>query len=212
LIALELVAAICFATLRVLNETFPVGLITDTSFGNSINRSPWAIPTGRVAKWESDSGSSLFLFIGNKIFQYADGGSSETIYGDNGGTDPIDFAITWPTNNKRRWCNKRYEIQFDYSSSVFVDKRNYVNIYISGDLSKTFSLQNSYTFDFKGDVLGSVNLSTDGVKGLSLDTPYAFHKDRLHFLGLDFFVSIIGQAIDGPISFKQLRLFGISER
>lgn len=175
----------------------------------------WTVFSGDFAKsldFVSDLDSSLFLFIDNKIFQYADGVNSEIIYGDNDGTDPIDFAITWPVNNKRRWCNKRYEIQFDYSSSVFVDKKNYVNIYISGDLSKTFSLQNSYTFDFKGDVLGSVNLSTDGVKGLSLDTPYAFHKDRLHFLGLNFFVSIIGQAVDGPISFKQLRLFGISER
>lgn len=175
----------------------------------------WSVFSGdfsKAADLISDLDSSLFLFIGNKIFQYADGTNSETIYGDNGGTDPIDFAITWPVNNKRRWCNKRYEIQFDYSSSVFIDKRNYVNIYISGDLSKTFSLQNSYTFDFKGDVLGSINLSTDDVKGLSLDTPYAFHKDRLHFLGLNFFVSIIGQAVDGPISFKQLRLFGISER
>jgi hypothetical protein len=175
----------------------------------------WSVFSGHFTKafdFVSDSGSSLFLFIDGKIFQYADGVNSEIIYGDNDGNDPIDFAITWPVNNKKRWCNKRYEIQFDYSSSVFSDKRNYVNIYISGDLSKTFSLQNTYTFDFKGDVLGSVNLSTDNIKGLSLDTPYAFHKDRLHFIGLNFFVSIIGQAVDGPISFKQLRLFGISER
>lgn len=175
----------------------------------------WSVFSGDFSKsldFVSDLDSSLFLFIDGKIFQYADGTNSEIIYGDNNGNDPIDFAITWPVNNKRRWCNKRYEIQFDYSSSVFVDNRNYVNIYISGDLSKTFSLQNSYTFDFKGDVLGSINLSTDDSKGLSLDTPYAFHKDRLHFLGLNFFVSIIGQAVDGPISFKQLRLFGISER
>ena len=155
---------------------------------------------------------SLFLFINGKIFQYADGANAEAIYGDNDGNDPIDFAITWPVNNKKRWCNKRYEIQFDYASSVFLDKRNYINININGDLSKTFSLQDSYSFDFKGDVLGTVNLSVDGDKGFSLDSPYAFHKSRLHFVGENFFVTVIGQAVDGPISFKQLRLFGIYER
>lgn len=175
----------------------------------------WSVFSGNFTKsydFVSDINSSLYLFIDNKILQYADGNNSETIYGDNDGNDPIDFAITWPINNKRRWCNKRYEIQFDYSSSVFHDKRNYINISINGDLRKTFSLQDSYRFDFKGDVLGTVVLSEDGNKGLSLDAPYAFYKNRLHFIGLNFFVSIIGQAVDGPISFKELRLFGIYER
>ena len=175
----------------------------------------WSVFSGHFTKaydFVNFPGSSLYLFIGGKIFQYADGVNSKTIYGDNDGNDPIDFAITWPINNKKRWCNKRYEIQFYYSSSVFSDDRNYINIIINGDLRKTFSLQDSYTFDFKGDVLGTVNLSVDGGKGLSLDKPYAFHNNRLHFIGLNFFVSIIGQAVDGPLSFEQLRLFGISER
>ena len=175
----------------------------------------WSVFTGDFAKASdlvSNIDTSLYLFMGRKILQYADGVNSEVIYGDGGGTIPIDFAITWPVNNERRWSNKRYEVQFDYSSSVYTNKNNYVNISVNGDLSKTFTLEDSYKFDFRGDVLGTIPLSTDGIKGLSLDSPYAFPKDRLHFIGLNFFVNIIGKTIDGPISFKKIRLFGISER
>lgn len=175
----------------------------------------WCVFSGDFRKssdFVSDVDSSLFLFIDGKIFQYADGVNSEVIYGDNGGNRTIEFAITWPVNNKRRWCNKRYEIQFDYSSSVFTNNTNYINININGDLSKTFDITDSYKFEFRGDVLGSVKLSTDGVKGFSFDSPYAFPKDRLHFVGLNFFLSIVGRTVDGPISFKKVRLFGIPER
>lgn len=175
----------------------------------------WCVFSGDFTKafdFVSDSGSSLFLFIGGKIFQYADGVNSEIIYGDNGGDDHIDFAITWPINNKKIWSNKRYEIQFDYSGDVYTDKTNYVKFYISGDLPKTFNLESNYRFEFKGDILGTVNLSTDGIKGLALDSPYSFPKERLQFVGLNFFASIIGQTIDGPISFNKVRLFGILER
>lgn len=174
----------------------------------------WSVFSGDFTKaydFVSDD-LSLFLFINRKIFQYADGNNSEAIYGDNDGDNPIDFAITWPVNNKKPFANKRYEIQLDYSSSVFLDKRNYINININGDLRRTFNIENSYQLEFKGDVLGTVKLSEDGIKGLSLNSPYAFPKERLHFVGLNFFVSVIGQAVDGPISFKKLRLFGIYER
>lgn len=175
----------------------------------------WTVFSGDFSKasdFVSTLNSSLFLFIGNKIFQYADGIESEAIYGDNDGTDPIDFAITWPVNNKKRWCNKRYEVQFDYPSELYIDKRNYVNFYISGDLPKTFGLNSNYRFEFKGDVLGRVTLSTDGIKGFTLDSPYSFPKESLRFMGLNFFASIIGQATDGPLSFQKVRLFGTLER
>jgi hypothetical protein len=175
----------------------------------------WSVFSGDFAKscdFVNDVDSSLFLFINGKIFQYADGVNSEVIYGDNGGSTPIEFGISWPVNNQKRWCNKRYEIQLDYSSNVFTNKSNYINININGDLSKTFNITDSYKFEFRGDVLGTVKLSTDGIKGFSFDAPFSFPKERLHFVGLDFFLSIIGQTVDGPISFKKVRLFGISER
>lgn len=175
----------------------------------------WSVFSGDFAKssdFVTGLNSSLFLFINGKILQYADGTNSEVIYADNGGSDPIDFGITWPVNLKKIFCNKRYEIQLDYSSEVFIDNRNYINININGDIRKTFNIESSYKLEFKGDVLGTVKLSEDGVKGLSLDSPYSFPKERLQFVGLNFFISIIGQAVSGPISFKQLRLFGIYQR
>jgi len=175
----------------------------------------WSVFSGDFAKssdFVTGLDSSLFLFIDGKILQYADGTNSEALYADNGGNDPIDFAITWPVNSKTIFANKRYEIKLDYSSEVFIDNRNYINININGDIRKTFNIESSYQLEFKGDVLGSVKLSEDGVKGLSLDSPYSFPKERLHFVGLEFFVSVIGQAVNGPISFKQLRLFGIYQR
>jgi hypothetical protein len=160
---------------------------------------------------------SLFLGINDKIFQYADGNEDEVKYGDNDGNNPIDYAITWPIKSKRRWSNKRYEVQSEYSSSVVVNKKNYVNIVINGDLSKTFRLEGSYKFDFKGDLLGTVNLAqgldvNSETPGMRLDEPYRFPNDRLHFLSSTFYLSIIGQTMDGPLSFKKIRLFGINER
>jgi hypothetical protein len=89
----------------------------------------------------SFQGDSLFLYIGNNIYQYADGyNGSIVMYGDQDETRYINFSETKYVNNiKRRFSNSRYEVDCDYSSSVVINTENNINIYISGNLPHTFS-------------------------------------------------------------------------
>lgn len=169
---------------------------------------------------------SLYLYIGSKIYKYADGfGNSPFLYGDRNGTRFIDFIETKHVNNiKRRYANKRYEIQAEYSSSIVINKQSNVNIYISGDLRDTFILRDAYKFPFRGDVIGTINLvngSTAGdnpnnpsgtALGMRLDSPYHLKKGRLQFLSNNFSVTVVGRIKDGSFSLRKIRLFGVVER
>lgn len=168
----------------------------------------------------------LYLYIGSKIYKYADGfGNSPTVYGDRNGTRFIDFIETKYVNNiKKRYANKRYEIDAEYSSSLVINTGNTVNIYISGNLRDTFRIQDIYSLPFRGDVLGTINL-VDGSKsgpnpnnpsgtvlGMRLDSPSHPVKGRLKFLSNTFSVTIVGKIKDGPFSLRKIRLFGVVER
>ena len=168
---------------------------------------------------------SLYLYIGNKIYFYADGFSNSTVmYGDQDETRYINFSETKYVNNiKRRFANKRYEVDCDYSSSIVINPENNVNIYISGNLRNTFVLQDLYQFSLRGDLLGTINLvdgSTSGpldlpdntALGLRLDTPSHNKKGRLKFFSHNFLVTIAGQIKNGPFVLKKIRLFGVVER
>jgi hypothetical protein len=169
---------------------------------------------------------SLYLFIGKEIYQYADGLSgSPILYADRGGARSVDFVETKYVNNiKKRYSNRRYEIQADYSSSIVINPENTVNIYIAGDLPDTFILQNLYQFPLKGDVLGTIDLvngDTSGSDpnnpsgtslGMRLDSPSHTKKDRLKFVSNNFSVTIAGSLKDGPFNLKRIRLFGVIER
>ncbi len=184
--------------------------------------------------------------MNNQLYQYADNGTSGTatgsaidsasgtdstpvavpLYGDNDGQDLISFLWTPPVIHLpgRRFANKRYEIVCDYPSSFVLKDQNNVSLMITGDLRKTFSLQDDYQLQFKGDSLGETPLvNPDDVGpnpndpnadalGFRLDEPYAFVKGRLKFLSSSFSVTLTGSTLSGPLVFNKIRLFGIAER
>ena len=189
----------------------------------------WGIFSGDFtssSSFLSTLGDSLYLFIGKKIYRYADGLSGlPALYADSNGDRSIDFAETKYVNNiKKRYANKRYEIQADYSSSVVINPENNVSVYIAGDLRDEFILQDKYSFPSKGDVLGTINL-VDGRHagpdpnqpdensiGMRLSSPTHTKKGRLKFLSNQFSVTIAGKLKNGPFNLKQIRLFGVVER
>lgn len=180
----------------------------------------WGIFSGDFSKSTSilnNTDGILYLSINDKIYYYADGNKGTPVYGDKNGTELILFAISWPSNNKMAWSNKRYRIKTFYSSSVVVNKKNYVNILINGDLRKTFNIQDEYNFEFRGDLLNTVPLGDSGNNdadqiGFRLESAYKFPENRLRFVSENFFVTLIGQVMNGPFSLKELTLYGESER
>lgn len=179
----------------------------------------WSIFSGdfeTATSYVADS-KSLFLLKKDEIFQYADGNDGNATYGDNDGKNLILYAVTWPVKSKRIWSNKRYEIQVDYSSSVVVNTKNYMNIVVNGDLTKTFRLEGLYKLDFVGDLLGSIPLASgDNINsetlGFRFGVPSGTINDRLQFKASNFYLTIIGQTMDGPLSLKMVTLYGIGER
>ena len=168
--------------------------------------------------------SSLYLFVENSIFRYANGKEGQIIYGDNGGKSAISFLWTIPPffQKGRRFANKRYELQCDYSSDLFLSPFE-LNVTIDGDLIKTFSLSDRCNLPYRGDIFESVpqlevsntddpNNPTVDALGFRLDEPHVFLKKRLKFLSSHFMASISGLAKNGRLSFAKLRLFGIMER
>lgn len=189
----------------------------------------WGVFSGDFANsacFLSTLDDCLYLYIGSKIYKYADGfGNSPILYGDRNGTRFIDFIETKYVNNiRKRYANKRYEIESEYSSSLVINPDNIVNVYISGNLRDTFTIQDNYRLPFRGDVLGTINL-VDGSKagsnpnnpsetalGMRLDSPSHPIKGRLQFLSNNFSVTIVGKIKDGAFSLRKIRLFGVVER
>jgi hypothetical protein len=188
----------------------------------------WSLFSGDFAKSQTflaTLDNALYLLIDNQIYQYADGTKdTPPSYGDNNGQDLINFLWTLPVVHLsgKRWANKRYELQVDYSSSVVLGKENSLSILIHGDLRKSFALSDNYQLPFKGDVLQTIPLIASGrpdpdepnaeALGFRLDEPYAYPKDRLKFLSSSFGVSVFGSTKNGKLYFKKIRLFGIAER
>ncbi len=166
----------------------------------------------------------LYLYVGNKIYRYADSfGGSPIRYGDQDETRFINFIETKYVNNmKKRYSNKRYEVDCDYSSSLIVNTENIVKIYISGNLRNSFLLEGEYKLPLKGDLLGTISLvdgSTAGLNppdntalGFRLNSPSHPKKGRLKFLSNNFAVTLAGQIKNGPFILKKIRLFGMGER
>lgn len=160
---------------------------------------------------------ALYLYIGNKIYQYGDGIYGAESYGDQGGSSYISFSDTKFITRKGRWANKFCEIDSDYSSSVVVNKNNVISLYVKGDLRESFITQKIYDFPFRGDLLGTI-LVDEGADhnpddlGLRFDYPFTKNVSRFKFTSSTFLVSLIGRTKNGPINFKKVRLFGVQER
>ena len=203
----------------------------------SANLYAWTLFSGDFAKAQtflSDVDNALYLLIDNQIYQYADASGNRSgiatdstpVYGDNDGKDLISFLWTPPVINfpGKRFANKRYEIACEYPSSFVLKEQNNVCLMISGDLRKTFQLQEDYKFQFKGDSLDETpfvnpddigpnpNDPNPDALGFRFDEPYGFVKGRLKFLSSSFSLTLTGSTLSGPLVFNKIRLFGIIER
>lgn len=172
----------------------------------------WTFFSGYFQKSNTllDSGDALCLFIGNSIHQYADGNNgSEVMYGDNDGNSLISF--TWvPGLIKRgtkRYANKRYELIIGYPSSFPLDDSNKITLTVNGYVPRTFEVSDLCEFEEKGDTLGTVPFGD-----FRLGQDYNFVNKKLKFVSSLFWVRISGYTVNGPLSFKELKLFGIGER
>lgn len=189
----------------------------------------WSVFSGDFEKAQSfltSEDAGLYLLVSNQILRYADGGRGDLVYGDNDGTQLIDFV--WvpapPHLSSRRWANKRAEVRMSYPSSFVLNEKNNLYLVISGDLRRTFMTQTPYDFQFKGDELarvpfvnafdigGDPNEPDPEALGFRLDEPYVFPKVRMKFLSSSFGLIVAGSTLSGPMLLKKIRLFGIHER
>ena len=202
----------------------------------STNLYAWSVFSGNFARAQSfltNLNNAMYLLINNNIYQYADGTTDGLpVYIDEYGNgiattkEMINFLWQAPVTSLRgkRFANKRYEIQCDYPSSFVINSNNKLCIMIAGDLRKTFTLEHNYNLQFKGDVLlqvpliapadigGDPNQPKPNAIGFRLHEPYTFTKGRLRFASSNFTVNILGCALNGPLTIKKIRLFGIAER
>jgi hypothetical protein len=160
-----------------------------------------------------DTGSGLHLAIGNKLVKYADGNDgSKKLYGDRNGTSIIPFVwipglVSKKKLTNKRFANKRYEIHLDYSSGFPLNPLNQVILAINAETPGTFEISDQCAFEETGDALGEIPLGES-----RLGKNYKIINKKLKFVAGSFWITLSGYAINGPIFFKTLILFGIGER
>lgn len=188
----------------------------------------WSVFSGHFERATSflTLGNRLYLSLGHKVYCYADGQDGDPpIYGDGASTldqdgkELIPFSWTLPVIHLkgRRFANKRYELHLGYPSSFALRPGNQVSIRISGDLPKSYQIENPCRFELRGDLLQSVPLVEggdvqEGGLGFRLDQPFAYPKDRLKFLASQFWLTVSGYTKSGPLVLKKVKLYGIIER
>jgi hypothetical protein len=182
----------------------------------------WSLFSGDFRKATSflSLGNCLYLSIKNKLYRYADGHDSNPKgYGDQGGEALIPFSWTLPVISikGKSFACKRYEVQLDYPSSFTVNSDNFINLSISGDLPKSYQITSPCRFDLRGDALKTLPLIKDAIStqnsiGFRFDQPYGFTKDRLKFIASRFWLTLKGYTQAGPLSLRQIKLYGIIER
>lgn len=167
-----------------------------------------------------DFGSQFYMGIGNKIYKYADGNDgSQKIYGDQNGEALI--PVVWSPGlirfkGKNGYANKRYELIINYPSSFILNETNAIQISIFGDIPSSFSLNDICNFQNRGDLLGQEPLSLHGgdnnQPGFRLRKEYEVVNKKLKFVSSSFWISVSGYVMNGPVTFRRIRFFGIGER
>lgn len=166
------------------------------------------------------SDKQFYLFIGNKIYKYANGSDgTPKKYGDQNGKSLI--SVIWMPalikfRGRKGYANKRYEVVIDYPSSFTLNQSNMVELSILGDTPRNFSLTDRCVFDNRGDLLNEEPLvptesRKDGL-GFRLKKEYKISNKRLKFTSSSFWLSVSGYVMNGPVTFRRVRLFGIGER
>jgi len=206
---------------------FKIGLNSVLIGVYSTNIYSWSLFSGDFkfsSTFLSTLNNSLYLFIDNKIYQYADSISGVPVYGDDNGQNFINFIWSLPTTQLkgRKFSNNYYELDVSYSSDILVNKKSNIAIPIDGDIPENFSFDSPYSFQIRGDLFETIPLLEKGEpdpnsplpedRGMRLDTPYERIIERFKFISSKFLVTIFGQTQDGPLSFKKLKLFGRIEK
>ena len=184
----------------------------------------WSVFSGdfeRATSFCSLNGT-FYLSCQNALFKYGDGNDGDTkSYGDQGGKALIPFSWSLPILHLKgkRFFGLRYDLTVDISSSFVLQEENEMSILISGDLPASYRFESLCRFDMRGDALKTIPLTvvpddlvTDKSLGLRLDKRVFVFQDRLKFLASQFWVTLKGYTKDGPVSLKQLKLYGTIER
>jgi len=169
----------------------------------------WSMFSGDFQKSNTfcDIGNSLLLGIDNKIYQYADGNDGKPkIYADNNGTDIISFS--WVMGlTKRSFANKFYRMILNYPSQFTQNPVNVINLMVSGYDPSNFKVETVVPLQDRGDPLETAPLGN-----FRLDVPFNFVTKQFKFKASSFWTTMYGYTMNGPLSFKEIKLFGIGER
>lgn len=199
-----------FGTNNILVSLFETGPYAWTLFSGDFQRSSTFL----------DTGDSLALFIGNAIYQYADGGNGLNVkYGDNDGNSIISFSWIPGLVNKgtRGFANRRFQLILSYPSVFTSNKLNKIYIKVNGDMPNTFRKEEEIQLDTKGDVFGGPPLAGSQDQSeqpgyFKLGKDYSILIKRFKFESSRFWMTLYGYVLDGPIYFRELKFFGVRER
>lgn len=166
------------------------------------------------------SEQNLFLARDRYIMAYADGTETQyPVYGDGGGVIPIRFV--WGTNviqNKGRgFACKRARVIMKCPSEFSKDGAQELRVLVLRDDPDKKYLSFGIKKPVQGDIIGSVpfsDLLEPQVQdpGFMAESSVQTIYSRMKFMAHRFFVDVTGYVKSGPLSFKNVTLYGVHER
>lgn len=164
-----------------------------------------------------EGSNGLYMAHNQATYIYADGfDGKQKLYGDNNGADVIEFSWTSGLlkvrgSSGKRYANKHYEIIASYSSSFQSNLSNRFNLSITSESPGIYTMTSKCSFSESGDALGRPIIDEGSAFRLSENQLYTINK-QFKFVSASFYCTIEGAAMNGPLNFKRLKLFGIGER